>query len=186
MKKNVFSCFYCKCWYSLLVGENLNSKDQEDVKMTCNEANSDLHLAWNMLDIARGIVAKSPEKTMEKVNIFYALAEVWMKRGSSVLLVTSMLHRWMTTHGLTFDLTSAEDRDSAIGYYLEGLAILEHLVKPVHIGVVQLYPLCGDNSVNHSAIRKQHVGVWFQITWVDPNGALTCLKQIMISRENAR
>ncbi|CAM0877571.1 unnamed protein product [Alopecurus aequalis] len=75
------------------------------------KANSDLDLAWKMLDIARAIVAKSPEKIMEKFNIFRGLAEVSMKR---------------------------EDRDTAIGYYLEALAILEHLVRPDHIKVVQL------------------------------------------------
>jgi hypothetical protein len=75
-----------------LVGKNLNVEDQDDVNMTCNEANPDLDMAWKMLDIARMIVlAKSPEKTMEKFNTFYALAEVYMKRGSSVLLVTTML-----------------------------------------------------------------------------------------------
>ncbi|CAM0877570.1 unnamed protein product [Alopecurus aequalis] len=88
-----------------------SEKDPEDVNMTCDEANSDLDLAWKMLDCARVIVAKSPEKTMEKVNIFCGLAEVSMKR---------------------------EDRDTAIGYYLKALAILEHLVRPDHIQVVQL------------------------------------------------
>ncbi|CAM0877577.1 unnamed protein product [Alopecurus aequalis] len=92
-------------------GENLNNKDQEDVNMAGNKANSDLHLAWKMLDIARAIVVKSPEKMMEKANIFYALAEVSMKR---------------------------EDRDSAIVYYMEALAILEHLVRPDDLRVAQL------------------------------------------------
>jgi nuclear autoantigenic sperm protein len=67
------------------VGGTLNGKDQEDVNMARNEVNSDLDLAWKMLDIARAIVAKSPEKTMEKVDIFCALAEVSMKRGSLVI-----------------------------------------------------------------------------------------------------
>uniref|UniRef100_A0ACD6A9Z5 Uncharacterized protein n=1 Tax=Avena sativa TaxID=4498 RepID=A0ACD6A9Z5_AVESA len=90
-------------------GEILHGKDQEDVNMTCNEANSDLDLAWKMLDTARVIVVKNPEKTMEKVVIFCALAEVSMKK---------------------------EDRDTTIAYYLEALAILEHL--PYHIRVIQL------------------------------------------------
>ncbi|CAM0877574.1 unnamed protein product [Alopecurus aequalis] len=79
--------------------------------MTGNKANSDLHLAWKMLDIARAIVVKSPEKLMEKANIFYALAEVSMKR---------------------------EDRDSAIGYYMEALGIFEHLVRPDDLRVAHL------------------------------------------------
>uniref|UniRef100_A0ACD5XAP9 Uncharacterized protein n=1 Tax=Avena sativa TaxID=4498 RepID=A0ACD5XAP9_AVESA len=91
-------------------GENLNRKDQEDVNVTCDEAKSDLDLAWKMLDIARAIVVKSPEKTMAKVNISYALAEVSMKRG---------------------------DRYTAISYYMGALAILEHFCRPDDRRVVQ-------------------------------------------------
>uniref|UniRef100_A0ACD6A2Q6 Uncharacterized protein n=1 Tax=Avena sativa TaxID=4498 RepID=A0ACD6A2Q6_AVESA len=79
--------------------------------MTCGEANSDLDLAWKVLDIARTIVAKIPERTMEKVSISYALAEVSMKR---------------------------EDRDTAIGYYLQALAILKQLFRPNDLRVAQL------------------------------------------------
>lgn len=45
------------------------------------EDDSDLDLAWKMLDIARAIVEKNPDNTMEKVKIFSALAEVSMERG---------------------------------------------------------------------------------------------------------
>ncbi|KAM0928179.1 hypothetical protein ACQ4PT_002317 [Festuca glaucescens] len=81
--------------------------DQFFLRESWNEDVSDLHLAWKMLDIARAIVVKSPEKTKEKFDIFCALAEVSVKRG---------------------------DGDSAIGYYLEALAILEHFGY-YHIGV---------------------------------------------------
>lgn len=49
--------------------------------MTGDRDDSDLDLAWKMLNTARAIVAKSPDKTMEKVNILNALAEISMKRG---------------------------------------------------------------------------------------------------------
>ncbi|KAM0881453.1 hypothetical protein ACQ4PT_032933 [Festuca glaucescens] len=112
-------------------GENLNHKDK-GINMTENEGVSDLHLAWKMLDIAREIVVKSPEKRMEKANIFHALAEVSMKRG---------------------------DRDSAIGYYLEALDMLEHLCRPDDLRVVQLYPLCGDSS-GVVSITPPHSSIW--------------------------
>jgi hypothetical protein len=55
--------------------------------------------------------------------------------------------------------TFAEDRETAIGYYLEALAILKHMVGPDHIRVVQLYPLCAVNSGNHSASKKQRINL---------------------------
>ena len=120
--------------------------------MTCGEANSDLDLAWKMLGIANAIVAKSPEKTMEKVNISYALAEVSMKRGSSVILLPVYYPGKWSLMASRLIFTFAEDRDSAIGYYLEGLAILEHLVRPDDFRVARLYPFCCDSSANHSAV----------------------------------
>ncbi|VAI39380.1 unnamed protein product [Triticum turgidum subsp. durum] len=92
-------------------GANLLGKGQTDGNMTGDGDDSDLDLAWKMLNTARVIVAKSPEKTMEKVNILIALAEISMTR---------------------------EDRDSSIGYYFEALAILEHLVRPDHFRIVDL------------------------------------------------
>jgi len=52
-----------------------------------DEEDSDLDLAWKMLDIARAIVEKSPENTMEKVKIYSALGEVALERGSHSYLI---------------------------------------------------------------------------------------------------
>ncbi|KAF7015964.1 hypothetical protein CFC21_061542 [Triticum aestivum] len=103
-----------------LEGQNSNEKDQEDVdgesdkdgdEMGGEEDDSDLDLAWKMLDIARAIVEKNPDNTMEKVKIFSALAEVSMER---------------------------EDIDNSLGDYFKALAILEHLVEPDHRRIVEL------------------------------------------------
>ncbi|KAI4986314.1 hypothetical protein ZWY2020_018944 [Hordeum vulgare] len=91
-------------------GKYLNERGQGDENMTSNE-DSDLDLAWKMLNMARVTVAKIPDKTMEKANIFYALAEVSMKRN---------------------------DRDNSLGYYIKALTIFEHLVRPDHLGIVHL------------------------------------------------
>jgi len=57
-----------------------------------DEEDSDLDLAWKMLDIARAIVEKSPENTMEKVKIYSALGEVALERGCySYLLLCSSI-----------------------------------------------------------------------------------------------
>nr|XP_051207812.1 uncharacterized protein LOC127323731 isoform X2 [Lolium perenne] len=101
-------------------GQNSNEKDQEDVdgdsdkdgdEMGGDEDDSDLDLAWKMLDIARAIVEKSPDNTMEKVKILSALAEVSMER---------------------------EDIDNSLGDYFKALAIVEHLVEPDHRRIVEL------------------------------------------------
>jgi hypothetical protein len=55
--------------------------DKDGDEMGGDEDDSDLDPAWKMLDIARAIVEKSPDNTLEKVKIFSALAEVSMERG---------------------------------------------------------------------------------------------------------
>ncbi|KAF7047207.1 hypothetical protein CFC21_056157 [Triticum aestivum] len=107
-------------------GTNLRGKGQTDGNMTGDGDDSVLDLAWKMLNTARVIVAKSPEKTMEKVNILNALAEISMTR---------------------------EDRDKSIGYYFEALAILEHLVGPDHFRIVDLNLRIGLASKVGDAIR---------------------------------
>ncbi|KAL5198129.1 hypothetical protein ABZP36_001641 [Zizania latifolia] len=101
-------------------GQNSNGKGQEeencdsdkdDDEMAGDEDDSDLDQAWKMLDIARAIVEKSPDDTIEKVKIFSALAEVSMER---------------------------EDIDNSLGDYFKALAILEHLVEPDHRRIIDL------------------------------------------------
>lgn len=49
--------------------------------MEGDEDDSDLDLAWKMLDVARAIVERCPDDNIEKVNIFSALGEVSLERG---------------------------------------------------------------------------------------------------------
>ncbi|KAG8081355.1 hypothetical protein GUJ93_ZPchr0007g4120 [Zizania palustris] len=110
---------HSKYSYSCWLGQNSNGKGQEencdsdkdDDEMAGDEDDSDLDQAWKMLDIARAIVEKSPDDTMEKVKIFSALAEVSMER---------------------------EDIDNSLGDYFKALAILEHLVEPDHRRIIDL------------------------------------------------
>uniref|UniRef100_A0A0D9WV29 Tetratricopeptide SHNi-TPR domain-containing protein n=1 Tax=Leersia perrieri TaxID=77586 RepID=A0A0D9WV29_9ORYZ len=101
-------------------GQNSNGKGQEeengdsdkdDDEMAGDEDDSDLDQAWKMLDIARAIIEKSPDDTLEKAKIFSALAEVSMER---------------------------EDIDTSLGDYFKASAILERLVEPDHRRVIDL------------------------------------------------
>uniref|UniRef100_J3MI88 Tetratricopeptide SHNi-TPR domain-containing protein n=2 Tax=Oryza brachyantha TaxID=4533 RepID=J3MI88_ORYBR len=100
-------------------GQNSNGKGQEengdsdkdDDEMAGDEDDSDLDQAWKILDIARAIVEKSPDDTMEKAKIFSALAEVSMER---------------------------EDIENSLGDYFKALAILEHLLEPDHRRIIDL------------------------------------------------
>lgn len=60
--------------------EDDSGSDTEDLG-EADEDESDLDLAWKMLDLARAIVEKDPADTMEKVEILSALAEVALERG---------------------------------------------------------------------------------------------------------
>ncbi|TKW30253.1 hypothetical protein SEVIR_2G023100v4 [Setaria viridis] len=84
--------------------------DNDDEKMG-DEEDSDLDLSWKMLDIARAIVEKSPDNTIEKVKIYSALGEVALER---------------------------EDIDNSLSDYMKALAMLEQLVEPDHRRTVEL------------------------------------------------
>ncbi|KAG0464952.1 hypothetical protein HPP92_019116 [Vanilla planifolia] len=85
--------------------------DGDDELGEADEEDSDLDFAWKMLDIARAIVEKNPEDSMEKVNIFAALGEVSMER---------------------------EDVETSLGDYRRALSILERLVEADNRRVVEL------------------------------------------------
>ncbi|KAA8531776.1 hypothetical protein F0562_006507 [Nyssa sinensis] len=82
--------------------EDDEESDVEDLA-EADEDESDLDLAWKMLDVARAIVEKHPGNTMEKVDILSALAEVALER---------------------------EDVETSLSDYLKALSILERVVEP--------------------------------------------------------
>lgn len=56
--------------------------DEEDANMReGDEDDSDLDLAWNMLDIARSIDEKHCKPTLDTVKILSALGDVSLERG---------------------------------------------------------------------------------------------------------
>ncbi|PIN08962.1 hypothetical protein CDL12_18465 [Handroanthus impetiginosus] len=81
--------------------EGDEESDAEDLA-DGDEDESDLDLAWKMLDVARAIVEKDSGDTMEKVDILSALAEVALER---------------------------EDVETSLSDYLKALSILERLVE---------------------------------------------------------
>ncbi|KAK9067113.1 hypothetical protein SSX86_014438 [Deinandra increscens subsp. villosa] len=87
------------------VPEDGGDEDQEedDEASDGEEDESDLDLAWKMLDVARAIAEKQPGDTMEKVDILSALAEVALER---------------------------EDVDTSLSDYLKALSMLERLAEP--------------------------------------------------------
>lgn len=91
--------------------DNEGSDGDGEALADVDEDDSDLDLAWKMLDVARAIVEKSPEDTIEKVNIFAALGEVSMER---------------------------EDFETSLNDYLKALSILERLVEPDSRRIIEL------------------------------------------------
>lgn len=95
--------FLFPCFFFETVSEAVSSKkDQDDEEgddsdaedlADADEDESDLDLAWKMLDVARAIVEKDSSDTMEKVDILSALAEVALERGTLVLYLL-----WCDTH----------------------------------------------------------------------------------------
>ncbi|XP_060192033.1 NASP-related protein sim3 isoform X1 [Lycium barbarum] len=76
--------------------------DDEDLA-EADEDETDLDLAWKLLDVARAIAEKHSGDTMEKVDVLSALAEVALER---------------------------EDVETSLSDYLKALSILERLVEP--------------------------------------------------------
>ncbi|KAJ0981779.1 hypothetical protein J5N97_010034 [Dioscorea zingiberensis] len=91
--------------------EEKNEQSDDDELAEVDEDESDLDLSWKMLDVARAIVEKQPEDTIEKVNILAALGEVSMER---------------------------EDIETSLNDYLKALSILKRLVELDNRRVVEL------------------------------------------------
>ncbi|XP_019233464.1 PREDICTED: protein HGV2 isoform X2 [Nicotiana attenuata] len=83
-------------------GDEDEESDAEDVAEG-DEDETDLDLAWKLLDVARAIAEKHSGDTMEKVDVLSALAEVALER---------------------------EDLETSLSDYLKALSILERLVEP--------------------------------------------------------
>ncbi|XP_022158694.1 NASP-related protein sim3 [Momordica charantia] len=95
--------------------EDADNSDAEDLA-EADEDESDLDLAWKMLDVARAIVEKDSGDTMEKVDILSALAEVALER---------------------------EDIETSLSDYQKALSILERLVEPDNRQLAELnFRLC--------------------------------------------
>ncbi|KAF7140300.1 hypothetical protein RHSIM_Rhsim06G0070300 [Rhododendron simsii] len=96
-------------------GRVSGGKDQEEDEdlAEANEEESDLDLAWKMLDLAWAIVEKHSDNTMEKVDILSTLAEVALER---------------------------EDIETSLSDYLKAQAILECLVESDSRCIAKLYP----------------------------------------------
>ncbi|KAL9272558.1 Histone-binding protein N1/N2-like protein [Drosera capensis] len=88
-----------------------NGPSDADDLGEADEDESDLDLAWKMLDLARAIAEKQSGDTMEKVDILSALAEVALER---------------------------EDIDTSLSDYLKALSILERLVEPDNRRIAEL------------------------------------------------
>ncbi|KAJ6378682.1 hypothetical protein OIU78_028829 [Salix suchowensis] len=83
--------------------EEEDDEGSDDDPAEADEEESDLDLAWKMLDVARAIAEKNPGDTMEKVDILSTLAEVALER---------------------------EDIETSLNDYQKSLSILERLVEP--------------------------------------------------------
>ncbi|KAJ6928355.1 hypothetical protein NC652_012447 [Populus alba x Populus x berolinensis] len=95
--------------------EDDGGSDDEDAA-EADEEESDLDLAWKMLDVARAIAEKHLDDTMDKVDILSALAEVALER---------------------------EDIETSLSDYQKALSILERLVEPDSRHLAELYPYQG-------------------------------------------
>ncbi|KAL6499210.1 hypothetical protein OROHE_026238 [Orobanche hederae] len=86
-------------------GKDEEGEDESDAEELADgdEDESDLDLAWKMLDVARAIVEKLSGDSMEKVDILSSLAEVALER---------------------------EDVETSLSDYSKALSMLERLVEP--------------------------------------------------------
>lgn len=119
-----------------------------------------------MLDIARAIVEKQSDDTIEKVDILSALAEVALERGMSFSFLVGFLFIVCRDHYLFFFFSlfdsiiifvvdfyesllsvlsvlvilHVEDIETSLSDYQKALSILERLVEPDSRQIAELYP----------------------------------------------
>lgn len=122
-----------------------------------------------MLDIARAIVEKQSDDTIEKVDILSALAEVALERGMSFSFLVGFLFVVCRDHYLFFFFSlfdsiiifvvdfyesllsvlnvdyvlvilHVEDIETSLSDYQKALSILERLVEPDSRQIAELYP----------------------------------------------
>ncbi|XP_021725459.1 histone-binding protein N1/N2-like [Chenopodium quinoa] len=91
-------------------GDEDDESDTDEVN-DAEEDESDLDLAWKMLDLARAISEKQSKETMDMVDILSALAEVSLE---------------------------SEDIETSLSDYQKALAILESLVEPDNRYIAEL------------------------------------------------
>lgn len=73
--------------YGTAAEENEDEEESDDEDLAeGDEDETDLDLAWKLLDVARAIAEKHSGDTMEKVDVLSALAEVALERGLSSLI----------------------------------------------------------------------------------------------------
>ncbi|MCO5547483.1 hypothetical protein L7F22_000933 [Adiantum nelumboides] len=89
-------------------GNNVKGEDEEDVE---EDEESDLDMAWKMLDIARVIYEKQQSHSIEEVDVISALADVSLER---------------------------EDFEMCLRDYTRALEILEGLVEPDDRGIAEI------------------------------------------------
>lgn len=82
---NIFTVSCCHIFFAASGGKDQEEEggDSEDEDLAeADEDESDLDLAWKMLDVARAIAEKHSGDTMDKVDVLSALAEVALERGT--------------------------------------------------------------------------------------------------------
>jgi len=120
-----------KCAYTYYIyGCTLLYKPQPDSKPSSERddvgdmmplpPNHDFNLAWKMFHIAKTILEKCPESSIEKVKIFSALADV---------KILSAVGRGSMRE---------EDKDYSLGVCFKALAISEHLMEPDNYWIIKL------------------------------------------------
>lgn len=78
----IFSHYYFFPLYKIVPDKDEGDEESDTEELAeAEEDESDLDLAWKMLDLARAISEKHSRETIDMVDILSALAEVSLERG---------------------------------------------------------------------------------------------------------